>query len=79
MKTSIFDIFQARNDEILDIATKFPDTFAYMWHILVEVIKLHTPMLKSIEKITDLSEDHRSIEKIADQGLACFGLEGWAG
>jgi hypothetical protein len=48
MKSSIFDFFQARNDETLAIATKFPDSFAYMWHILEGVIKLHTPVLKLI-------------------------------
>jgi len=48
MKTSIFDIFHVLNNELLAIATKFLDTYAYMWHILVEVIELHTPVLKLV-------------------------------
>jgi len=48
-ETSIFDIFQVRYDEKLAITTKPPFTFAYMWHILVELIKLHTPVLKLIK------------------------------
>jgi len=48
MKTSIFDIFRVGNDELLAIETISPDVFAYIWHILEEVVKLHTPVLKWI-------------------------------